>query len=76
MNVYPFILRGVRLIGIDSVQCPKEKREEVWNMLAASWKGSQLENGIEEVKLEKILEKVQDMLNSRLVGRVILKHSN
>ncbi len=75
MNVYPFILRGVRLVGIDSVQCPKGKREEVWNMLAASWKGNQLEDGIEEVHLDEILEKVQDMLNSRLIGRVILKHS-
>lgn len=74
MNVYPFILRGVRLIGIDSVQCPKEKREEVWNMLATSWKGNQLEDGIEEVPLEEILGKVQDMLNSRLIGRIILKH--
>jgi len=75
MNVYPFILRGVRLIGIDSVQCPKGKREEVWDMLAESWKGEQLEDGIEEVQLEEILKKVQDMLNSRLIGRVILKHS-
>ncbi|WP_028857289.1 YhdH/YhfP family quinone oxidoreductase [Psychrilyobacter atlanticus] len=75
MNVYPFILRGVRLIGIDSVQCPQEKREEVWRLLAESWKGSQLENGIEEVQLNEILGKVQDMLNSRLIGRVILKHS-
>jgi len=76
MNVYPFILRGVRLIGIDSVQCPKGKREEVWRLLAESWKGNQLENGIKEVQLEEILEKVQDMLNSKLIGRVILKHSN
>ncbi|MEI6857361.1 YhdH/YhfP family quinone oxidoreductase [Psychrilyobacter sp.] len=75
MNVYPFILRGVRLIGIDSVQCPKEKRNEVWSMLANSWKASQLEDGIIEVQLEEILEKVHDMLNSRLIGRVILKHS-
>lgn len=76
MNVYPFILRGVRLIGIDSVQCPKEKREEVWNILADSWKGDQLEDGIQEVLLEEMLEKVQDMLNSKLIGRLILKHSS
>ena len=75
MNVYPFILRGVRLIGIDSVQCPKEKRKEVWNMLAESWKGNQLEDGIVEVGLGEILGKVEDMLETRLIGRVILKHS-
>ena len=75
MNVYPFILRGVRLIGIDSVQCPKEKRKEVWNMLAESWKGNQLEDGIVEVGLGEIIDKVEEMLETRLIGRVILKHS-
>jgi acrylyl-CoA reductase (NADPH) len=38
MNVYPFILRGVSLRGIDSVQCPREIREEIWQRLAATWK--------------------------------------
>ena len=76
MNVYPFILRGVRLIGIDSVQCPREKREKIWDLLATMWKGTQLESGVKEVILEEILEKVQDMLGSRLIGRIILKHSN
>ena len=76
MNVYPFILRGIRLIGIDSVQCPKEKREKVWNMLADSWKGDQLEDGIEEVLLEEMSEKIEEMLNSKLIGRIILRHLN
>lgn len=74
MNVYPFILRGVRLIGIDSVNCPKAKREEVWEKLSSSWKGENLELGVEEVDLENILGKVEKMLKSELVGRVILKH--
>ena len=75
MNVYPFIIRGVRLIGIDSVQCPRKKREEVWNTLAKSWKGDKLEEGVEEVSLDEILGKVEEMLDSKLIGRVILKHS-
>lgn len=74
MNVYPFILRGVRLIGIDSVKCPVEKRVAIWNKLADSWKGDNLDSGVAEVGIEGILEKVKKMLNSELVGRVLLKH--
>jgi len=74
MNVYPFILRGIRLIGIDSVKCPKIKREEIWSKLSTSWKGENLETGVEESSIEEILEKVKKMLNSQLVGRVLLKY--
>ena len=74
MNVYPFILRGVRLIGIDSVKCPVDKRVDVWKRLSDSWKGENLDRGVIEVGIEEILEKVKKMLNSELVGRVLLKH--
>lgn len=74
MNVYPFILRGVRLIGIDSVQCNNSTRVEVWNKLSKDWKGNNLDKGIEEVGIEKIIKKVDDMLDSKLTGRIILKH--
>lgn len=74
MNVYPFILRGVRLVGIDSVKCPMEKRLDVWNSMATVWKGEDLENGVVEANIEGILDKVKKMLSSELVGRVLLKH--
>lgn len=74
-NVYPFILRGVRFIGIDSVQCPMEKRVAVWEKLAMEWKGTNLESGIKEVGLEEISQKVDDMLAGKIIGRVILKHN-
>lgn len=37
-SVFPFILRGVRLVGIDSVFCPRETREQLWGRLAGPWK--------------------------------------
>ena len=73
-NVYPFILRGVKLIGIDSVQCPMKKRKEVWDTLAEKWKGENLEKGIKEVSLDEISDSVDKMLAQQLIGRVILKH--
>lgn len=73
-NVYPFILRSVKLIGIDSVQCPMKKRKEVWDTLVEKWKGENLEKGIEEVSLEEISHSVDKMLAQQLIGRVILKY--
>ena len=61
-----FILRGVRFIGIDSIQCPMEKRVAVWEKLAMEWKGTNLESGITEVPLVEISQKVDDMLAGKL----------
>ena len=38
MTVYPFILRGVHLIGVYSANCPMAKRLEIWHKLAGEWK--------------------------------------
>ncbi|WP_319371822.1 YhdH/YhfP family quinone oxidoreductase [uncultured Ilyobacter sp.] len=73
-TVYPFILRGVKLVGIDSVQCPKEKREKIWSLISRDWKGSDLESGIKEVGIDGIFDEVENMLNGRLIGRVIIAH--
>ncbi len=74
MNVYPFILRGVKLVGIDSVNCQMEKRLDVWKKLSSPWKGEKLDNGIQEVSLDEISLKIKEMLSGSLVGRVVLKH--
>ncbi|AWP22225.1 oxidoreductase [Acidiferrobacter sp. SPIII_3] len=47
-SVFPFILRGVRLLGIDSVQCPRTVRDDLWARLAGPWRPSHLA-GIERV---------------------------
>lgn len=74
MNVYPFILRGIKLFGIDSVNCPMPKRLDVWNKLAMEWKGDNLDSGIVEVSMEGVLGKIEEMLAGTLAGRVILNH--
>ncbi len=72
LTVFPFILRGVSLIGIDSQNCPKIARTIIWNKLAKEWK---LDN-LEEVCIEKGLEElgacIDDMLASKLTGRVLV----
>lgn len=75
LNVYPFILRGVSLLGIDSVQCPMEPRLQVWEQLAGEWKPEQLSSMVTEVALEGLEEKIQAILKGGISGRVLVKHS-
>ncbi len=73
-SVYPFILRGVTLYGIDSVQCPMELRLKIWEKLAGPWKADNLQAMVQVVSLEEIEGKIDEMLAGKKVGRVILKH--
>ena len=72
INVFPFILRGVRLIGIDSAECPRAPRVKVWQKLAHDWKPTQLETMVDEVGLEGLEEKIQAMLAGGLKRRVLV----
>jgi len=72
-SVAPFILRGVSLIGIDSVQCPREDRIKAWNRLAKDLDFSKLELiSSEVIGLEQALRKSQDLLDGKVRGRVIV----
>jgi putative YhdH/YhfP family quinone oxidoreductase len=73
LNVYPFILRGVSLLGIDSVQCPLALRSAVWHKLANEWRLSQLEQLAEECTLEGLEEKVAAILKGQLQGRTVVR---
>ncbi len=73
LNVYPFILRGVSLIGIDSVQCPADTRLMVWGRLAGDWKPAQLEKLVTDVTLEGLEEKIRAILQGNIRGRVVVK---
>lgn len=73
MNVYPFILRGVSLLGIDSAQCPRRLREEVWQLLAGDWKPALLAETVSECTLEGLDEKILAILNGENRGRVVVK---
>lgn len=74
ITVFPFILRAVKLIGIASAYSSKERRRIVWGKLADEWKSQNLEIGIKEVDLNGILQEVDNMLDGKIVGRVILAH--
>lgn len=72
VNVFPFILRGVRLIGIDSVECPLKVRQKVWDKLASAWKPTQLEALTSECGLSELDDKIAAILKGELRGRTLV----
>lgn len=73
-TVFPFILRGVSLLGIDSVYCPMDVRLEVWRRLAAELPAAVLERILaEEVGLERVPGVARELLGGRVRGRVLVR---
>lgn len=72
LNVYPFILRGVRLLGIDSARCPLARREEIWRRLAGEWRIPCLADMCRTVVLQDVDASIVQMLQGRLMGRIVI----
>ena len=72
LTVYPFILRGVSLIGIDSQNLPMAYRERVWNKLSGDWKPDKLADTFTEITLKDLNEKIDLMLSGKLTGRTVV----
>ncbi|MCD6525593.1 MAG: YhdH/YhfP family quinone oxidoreductase [Desulfuromonas sp.] len=72
LNVFPFILRGVSLIGIDSAECPMSYRTQTWARLAGDWKLDNLEETVTEVTLEGLEEKIFAILKGQVSGRTLV----
>ena len=72
-SIFPFILRGNALIGIDSVEIPLSNKEKIWNKFASEWSISNLSEITKEVSLEGMEEEINTMLKGQQVGRVVLK---
>lgn len=73
-SVFPFILRGVNLLGIDSVACPMELRSEIWQRLASAYKPEQLLSHIgHEVSFEELPIALASVLKGGARGHAIVK---
>jgi len=71
-TVFPFILRGINLLGIDSAELKSNHRNTLWNMLANEWK-IDLSNIIHEHKLEELPNLINEMLEGKSTGRAVIK---
>ncbi|MDQ0881804.1 acryloyl-CoA reductase [Peribacillus sp. V2I11] len=73
-TVFPFILRGVNLLGIDSVNCPMDTRLKVWHRLATDFKPEHLEQLVQqEITLEELPDVLPTLIKGEARGRTIVK---
>lgn len=73
LSVFPFILRGVKLIGIDSQNCPMSLRKMIWEKLASEWGIASLQAITTEVSLDELDDKIELMRTKKHVGRTIVR---
>ncbi|MCP1241525.1 acryloyl-CoA reductase [Acetobacter lambici] len=72
-TVAPFILRGVTLVGIDSVMCPATVRQEAWDRLAALVNKALLADMTRVIPLSAAPEAAMDLLDGKVRGRVVVE---
>jgi acrylyl-CoA reductase (NADPH) len=71
-SVAPFILRGVSLLGIDSVMCPLQKRKAAWNRLAADLDRQKLAAMTSEISLDAVIATAPKILGGGIRGRIVV----
>jgi NADPH2:quinone reductase len=74
-TVMPFILRGVKLLGIDSVACPMPTRLEVWRRLATDMKPANLAEAAHQISLDELPSAFAALLKGEARGRYVVKVS-
>lgn len=72
-TVMPFILRGVKLLGIDSSACPSERRLEVWSRLASDMKLSHSNEIVREITMDDLHDAFTTLLEGKARGRFVVK---
>ncbi len=72
-TVLPFILRGISLLGIDSVMCPMDTRREVWRRLSTDLKPAHLDRIAREITLDELPDAFNVLLTGAARGRFVVK---
>jgi acrylyl-CoA reductase (NADPH) len=72
-TVMPFILRGVSLLGVDSVMAPLARRQEAWARLALDLDPALLETMTTEIALDGTIEAAQRLMDGKVRGRIVVK---
>ena len=71
-SVAPFILRAVTLVGVDSVQTPRDRRLEAWRRLGSDLEPAVLDSLTSEVGLSDALDTARELLDGQVRGRVVV----
>jgi len=71
-TVYPFILNGINLLGIDSAETPADIRHQIWNKLATGWKLNNIRDMQTVISLEDTPHYLEKILKGKTIGRVVI----
>ncbi|WP_417781251.1 YhdH/YhfP family quinone oxidoreductase [Stutzerimonas xanthomarina] len=72
-NVLPFILRGVNLLGVDSVEIPLVVKASMWDKLSVQWKLPNLDDLAQEISLEQLPQAIERILAGQQTGRMLVR---
>lgn len=73
-TVYPFLLNGVNLIGVESAETQMETRLELWDKLSSKWKPNNLEDIVTDISIDQLDDYILKILEGKTQGRVVVKH--
>ena len=73
MTVYPFLLNGINILGVDSAETEMTLRKQLWQKLASEWKIDQVESYGNFVALDGIIEQMDLILKGKTQGRVVVE---
>lgn len=69
-SIFPFILRGLSLFGIDSAESLIDVKEEIWNNFSSNWKLENIDENIKDISLDELPSEIDKILEGKQVGRV------
>ena len=72
-SVFPFILRGVQLSGVDSAESPIRLKKDLWNLLSNEW-FIDLSNQTKTISINEIDDEIKKILKGGQIGRVVIQH--
>jgi alcohol dehydrogenase len=75
LTIYPFILRGINVLGIDSAELPLDDKITIWQRMAGEWALPSLDSITEEIVLDDVPGKLEKMKVGQVAGRVVVKVS-
>jgi len=74
-TVLPFILRGINLLGVDSVEITTEEKNAVWEKLAGEWSCPKTEKAAREIGRHELDACLKAFLKGESSGKIVLNHS-
>jgi putative YhdH/YhfP family quinone oxidoreductase len=72
-SVAPFILRGVQLLGVDSVNCPMDLRQTLWNKLAVDWRPDRVHDQVRTIDFDELPTHFDAYLKGTVRGRTVVR---